>query len=117
MVHTIRGFGIVNEAEVDIFLEIPCFLHDPPNVGNLISGSSGSSKTSLNIWKVSVQILLKPGLKDFEQYLANRWNEHNCMIVCRFLAFSFFGIGMKESFSSLVATGFSKSALILSPAL
>ena len=71
VIHTVKGFSIVNEAEVDIFLEFPCFLHDPINVGNLISGSSAFSKPSLCIWKFSVHILLKPSLKDFEHYLAS----------------------------------------------
>ena len=66
-----KGFSIVNEAEVDIFLEFPCFLYDPMDVGNLISGSFDFSKSSLNIWKFLVHILLKPSLKDFEHYLAS----------------------------------------------
>ena len=71
MIHTVKGFGIVNKAEVDaFFLELSCFLDDPVDVGNLISGSSAFSKSSLNIWKFSVQMLLKPNLKDFEHYLA-----------------------------------------------
>ena len=85
VIHTVKGFSIVNEAEVDIFLEFPCFLHDPINVGNLISGSSAFSKPSLCIWKFSVHILLKPSLKDFEHYLASMWNENNCMVVWKFL--------------------------------
>ena len=64
VIHTIRGFGVVNKAEVDIFLELSCFLHDPADVGNLISGSSAFSKTSLNIWKFTVYVLLKPGLEN-----------------------------------------------------
>ena len=66
MVHTLKGFGIVNKAEVDIFLELSCFLDDPMDVGNLIFGSSAFSKTSLNIWKFMVHVLLKPGLENFE---------------------------------------------------
>ena len=66
----IKGFSIVNEAEVDVFLEFPCFLYDPTNVGNLISGSSVFSKPSLYIWKFLVHILLKPSLKDFVYYIA-----------------------------------------------
>ena len=68
MVHTVKGFGIVNEAEVDVFLELSCFLDDPTDVGNLISGSSAFSKSSLNIWKFTVHVLLKPGLENFEHY-------------------------------------------------
>ena len=62
MIHTVKGFGVVDETEVDVFLEFPCFLYDPANVGNLISGSSAFSKSSLYIWKFSVHILLKPSL-------------------------------------------------------
>ena len=64
MIHTVKGFGIVNKAEIDVFLELPCFFYDPADVGNLISGSSAFSKTSLNIRKFMVHILLKPGLVD-----------------------------------------------------
>ena len=69
MNHTDKGFGIVNKAEIDIFLEFPCFLYDPVDVANLISGSSAFSKSSLNIWKFLVHVLLKPGLENFEHYL------------------------------------------------
>ena len=64
--HTVKGFGIVNEAEVDVFLEFSCYFGDPTDVGSLISGSSAFSKSSLNIWKFMVQVLLKPGLESFE---------------------------------------------------
>ena len=66
VIHTVKGFGIVNKAEIDVFLELSCFFNDPVDVGNLISGSSGFSKTSLNIWKFTVHVLLKPGLENFE---------------------------------------------------
>ena len=69
--HTVKGFGIVNKAEVDVFLEIFCFLDDPMDVGNLISGSSAFSKSSLNIWKFMVHLLLNPGLGNFELYFAS----------------------------------------------
>ena len=69
MIHTVKGFRIVNEEAADVFLEFPCFLYDPVNVGNLISGSSAFSKHSLCIWKFSVHLLLKPSLKDFEDNL------------------------------------------------
>ena len=74
--HTVKGFSIVNEAEVDIFLEFFCFFYGPADVGNLISGSSAFSKLSLYTWKLSVHVLLKPSLKNFEHYLASV-NEHN----------------------------------------
>ena len=71
VIHTVKGFSIVNEAEVDVFLEFPCFFYDPADVGNLISGSSAFSKSSLNIWEFSVHILLKPNLENFEHYFAS----------------------------------------------
>ena len=71
MVHTVKGFDIVNKAEVDVFLELSCFFDDPTNVGNLISGSSDFSKSSLTIWKFIVQILLKSGLENFEHYFTS----------------------------------------------
>ena len=69
--HIIKDFGIVNNAEIDVFLELSCFFSDPVDVGNLISGSSAFSKSSLNIWKFSVHVLLKPSLENFEQYSAS----------------------------------------------
>ena len=69
--HTVKGFGLVNKTEVDVFLELSCFFDDPADVGNLISGSTAFSKSSLNIWKVTVHILLKPGLENFEHYFAS----------------------------------------------
>ena len=71
VVHTVKGFGVVNIAEVDVFLEFCCFFYDPTDVGNLISGSSAFSKTSLNIWKFMVHVLLKPSLENFEHYFAS----------------------------------------------
>ena len=71
MIHTVKGFGIVNKAEIDVFLELSHFFDDPMDVGNLISGSSAFSKPSLNIWKFMVHILLKPGLENFEHYFAS----------------------------------------------
>ena len=71
MIHTVKGFGIVNKAEVDIFLELSCFFDDPADVGNLISGSSAFSKTRLNIWNFTLHVLLKPGLENFEHYFAS----------------------------------------------
>ena len=69
--YTVKGFGIVNKAEIDVFLELSYFFHDPADVGNLISGSSAFSKTSLNIWKFMVHVLLKCGLENFELYFAS----------------------------------------------
>ena len=83
MIHVVKGSSIVNEAEVDEFLEFSClffFFYDPTDVSNLISGSSAFSKSSLYIWKFSVSITLKPSLKDFNQYFANMRNECNCTV-------------------------------------
>ena len=71
VIHTVKGFGVVNKAKLDVFLELSCFFDDPANVGDLISGYSAFSKSSLNIWKFTVQVLLKPGLKNFEHYFAS----------------------------------------------
>ena len=71
VVHTVKGFGVVNKAEVELFLELSCFFDDPVDVDNVISGSSAFSKSSLNIWMFMVQALLKPGLENFEHYFAN----------------------------------------------
>ena len=71
VIHTVKGFGIVNKAELDVFLELSCFFDDSVDVGNLISGSSAFSKTSLNMRKFSVHVLLKPGLENFEHYFAS----------------------------------------------
>ena len=79
VVHTIKGFGIVNKA--DVFLELACFFDDPTDVGYLISGSSAFSKSSLKIWNFRVHILLKPRLENFENYFANMWDECNCAVV------------------------------------
>ena len=90
VIHTIKVFSVVNEVEVDVFLEFFCFFYDSVDVGSLISDSSAFSKSSLYICKFLVHILLKPSLKDFEHYLANIWNEHSCAVV-----WTFFGIGVK----------------------
>ena len=75
VIHTVKGFGIANKAEIDVFLELSCFFSDPADVGNLMSGSSAFSKTSLNIWKFAVHVLLKPGLENFEHYFTGIWDE------------------------------------------
>ena len=71
VIHTVKGFGVVNKAEANVFLELSCFFEDPTDVGNLVSDSSDFSKTSLNIWKFTVHILWKPGLENFEHYFAS----------------------------------------------
>ena len=80
VVHAVKGFGIVNKAEIDVFLELSCFFHDPVDVGNLISGSSAFSKSSLNIWKYMVHVQLKPGLENCEYYFTSVWDECNCTV-------------------------------------
>ena len=70
MIHTVKGFGIVNKAEIDVFLVVSCFKYDPIGVGNLISGSSAFSKSSLNLWKLTIHVLVKLGLGNFEHYFA-----------------------------------------------
>ena len=84
-----RLFGIVNRAEIDVFLELSCFFHDPVDVGNLISDSSAFSKSSLNIWKLMVHILLKPGLENFEHYFTSVWDECNCVVVWALFGIAF----------------------------
>ena len=89
VIHAVKHFTIVDEEVIGDFLELPCFMHDPTNVGNLISGSSASLNPSLYIWKFLVHILLKPILKDFEHYVASMWNEQNCVIVWTFFGIAF----------------------------
>ena len=84
VIHTVKGFGIVNKAEVDVFLELSCFFDDPTDVGNLIAGSSIFSKSSLNSWKFTVHILLESGLENFEHYFDSVWDECNCAVVQTF---------------------------------
>ena len=104
MIHIVKGFSVVNEAEVDVFLEFSCFVYDPADVGNLISGSSTFSKSSLYICKFSIHVLLKPRLEDFEYDLASMWNECSCTVI-----WAFFGIAVKTYLFSPVATAeFSK---------
>ena len=81
VIHRVKGFGVVNKAEVDVFLELSCFFDDLADVGNLISGSSAFSKSSLNIWKFTVYILFKSGLENFEHYFASMSDEYNCVVV------------------------------------
>ena len=95
VIHTVKGFGTVNKAEVDVFLELSCFFDDSTDVGNLISGSFAFSKSSLNIWKVMVHILWKPGLENFEHYFSSVWDECNCTVVWTFFGIAFLWDGMK----------------------
>ena len=88
VIHTVKGFSVVNEAEVDVFLEFSCFFYDPEDVGNLISGFA-FSESSLNIWKFSVHVLLKPVLENFEHYFASVWDECNCVVVRTFFGIAF----------------------------
>ena len=89
VIHIVKGFGIVNKAEVDVFLELSCFFDDPADVGNLISGSSAFSKTSLNMWKFMVHILLKRSLENFEHYFTSVWDECNCVVLWAFFGIAF----------------------------
>ena len=89
VIHTVKGFGIVNKAEKDDFLELACFFNDPTDAGNLIFGSFAFSKTSLNIWKFTVHVLLKPGLENFEHSFASVWVECNCVVVWAFFGIAF----------------------------
>ena len=118
VIHTVKGFGIVNKAEIDVSLELSCFFHDPADVDNLISGSSAFSKTSLNIWKFMVQVFLKPGLEDFEHYFTSVWDEYNCAVVWAFFGIAFLWDWNENwPFPVLRPLQFSKFAGILSAAL
>ena len=81
VIRTVKVFGIVNKTEINVFLELSCFFDDPADVGNLISCPSAFSKTSLNIWKFTVYVLLKPGLENFEHYFTSVCDECNCVVV------------------------------------
>ena len=116
VVHTVKSFGIVSKTEIDVFWN-SCFFNDPMDVGNLISGFSAFSKTSLNIWKFSVHVLLKPGLENFEHYFTSMWDECNCVVVWAFFGIAFFR-DWNENWPFPVATAeFSKLAGTLSAAL
>ena len=119
VIHTVKGFGIANKSEIDVFLELSCFFNDLMDVGNLISGSSAFSKSILNILKFTVHVLLKPGLENFEHYFASVWDEYHCAVV-----WAFFGIAFLQDWNENCPfpvlwplAEFSKFAGILSAAL
>ena len=89
VIYTVKGFGTVNKAKGDVFLELSCFFDDPVDVGNVISGSSAFSKSSLNISKFMVHVLLKPGLVNFEHYFASVWDDFNCAVVWTIFGIAF----------------------------
>ena len=119
VIHIVKGFDMVNKAEMDVFMELSCFFDDTVGVGNLPSGSSAFSKASLNIWKFTVHVLLKPGLENFKHYFTSIWDECNCVLVWAFFGIAFlWAWNEKWPFSSPVATAeFSKFADLLSAAL
>ena len=118
VVYTVKGFVIVNKTEVDVLLELSCFFDDPTDVGNLISGSSTYSKSSLNIWKFMVHVLLKPGLDNFEYYFTSMWDVQLCGSLSILWHCLSLGLEWKLTFSSPVATAeFSKFPGILNVAL
>ena len=89
VIHKVKGFDVVNKAKVGVFLELSCSSDDPADIGNLISDSSAFSKTSLNIWKLRILVLLKLGLQNFEHYFASMWDECNCAVVWTFFGIAF----------------------------
>ena len=101
VVHTVKTFGTVNKAGVDVFLKLSCFFYDLTDIGNLISGSTAFSKSSLNIWKFMIHVLLKPGLENFEHYVASMWDECNCAVVWAFFGIAFLW-GWNENWPFLV---------------
>ena len=99
VIYTVKGFGIVNKTEIDVFLELSHFFNDPMDAVSFISGSSAFSKSNLNIWKFMVHLLLKPGLDNFEHYFASVWDECNCVVAWTFFGIAFFRIRMKTELS------------------
>ena len=91
-VHTVKGCGVVNKAETDVFGGLSCFFNDPADVGNLIPGSSAFSKSSLSIWKFTIHVLLRPGLENFEHYFTSMWDECNFVAVWTFFGIAFHSI-------------------------
>ena len=115
VIHTVKGFGTVNKT--DVFLELSCFFDDPADVGNLISGSSAFSKTSLNIWKFMVHVWLKPGLENFEHYFTSLWDECNCAVAWAFFGIAFLWDWNENWHFPVLWPEFSKFVGILSAAL
>ena len=116
--HTVKGFDLVNKPDIDVYLELSCFFNDPADVGNLISGSSAFSKTSLNIWKCIVHVLLKPGLENFEHYLTSMWDECNCAVLWTFFGIAFLWDWNENwLFSPMATVELSRFVGILSAAL
>ena len=103
VIHTVKGFGIVNKAEIDVFLKLSCFFDDPVDVGNLISGSSAFSKISLNVWKLMVHVFLKPGLENFEHYFTGVWDECNCAVGWAFFGIAFLKTDLLQSCGHLLS--------------
>ena len=109
VIHTVKGFGIVNKAKLDDFLELSCFYDDPVDVGNLVSGSSAFSKSSLDIWKFMVHVLFKPGLENFERFFASVWDEGNCAVLWTFFAIASLGLEWKlTKFASILSVALSQ---------
>ena len=117
VIYTVKGFGIVNKAEIGVFLELFCFFDDPVDVGILMYGSSAFSKTSLNIWKFTVYVLLKPGLENFDHYFSSMWGECNYVVVWAFFGIAFLWDWNENWPFPVATTEFSKFAGILSTAL
>ena len=103
VIHTVKGFVIINKAKVDVFLELSCFFDGPVDVGSLISGSSAFSKSSLNIWKFTVHALLSPGLENFDHYFTSMWDECNCAVVWAFFGIAFPVLWPLLNFPNLLA--------------
>ena len=109
VIHTVKGFGIVNKAEIDVFLELSCFFDDPTDVGNLISSSSAFSISSFSNWNFMVHVLLKPDLDNFGHYVASMWDEYSCVIVWAFFGIAFlWDWNEKWAFPPVATAEFSK---------
>ena len=117
VIHTVKVFGIVNKAEIHVFVKLCCFSDDPADVGNLISGSSAFSNTSLKIWNFTLHVLLKPGLENYEHYFTSVWNECNCAVVWAFFGIAFLWCWNESWPFPVLWQEFSKFADILSTAL